>query len=141
MAQTGEPLGKATAARVSAQQEQLSWKWGWAAYVAQFHYQLWSTHMALRDLREREREKEKDLAENRQSYCLCTYVEPKLNPFQAFGFLKTETNNSLFKTDLPLWLISCCTDPAWSSRIRYFLSRQPILFFKYMDGLESLLTQ
>lgn len=65
----------------------------------------------------------------------------QLNPFQAFGFIKAETNNSLFKTDLLLWLTSCCTEPAWSSNIRYFLSRQPTLFFRYMDGLESLLTQ
>ena len=129
----------ATAAQASAQQEQLSWKWGRAAYVSELHYQLLSTHVAFRDLRERE--KEKDLAENRQNYCLRTYVETKLNPFQAFGFIKAETNNSLFKTDLPLWFTSCCTDPVWNSHIRYFLSRQPILFFKYMDGLESLLTQ
>lgn len=62
-----------------------------------------------------ERKKEEYLAENRENYCLRTCVETKLNPFQAFGFIKEETNNSLFKTDLPLWLISCCTDPAWSS--------------------------
>lgn len=129
----------ATLAQVSTQKEQLSWKWGRAAYVSELHYQLLCTRVAVRDLRERE--KKKDLAENRQNYCLCTYAETKLNPFQAFGFIKAETNNSLFKTDLALWLISCSTDPAWSSHIRCFLSRQPILFFKYMDGLESLFTQ
>lgn len=85
--------------------------------------------------------KEEYLAENRENYCLRTCVETKLNPFQAFGFINAETNNSLFKTDLSLWLISCCTDPAWSSPIRYFLSKQPILFFQYMDGLKSFLTQ
>lgn len=129
----------ATVAQVSTQQQQLLWKRGRAAYASELHYQLLSAHAALRDLRKMGREK--DLAENRQNYCLRTYVETKLNPFQAFGFIKAETNNSLFKTDLPLWLISRFTDPAWSSHIRYFLSRQPILFFKYMDGLESLLTQ
>lgn len=49
---------------------------------------------------------ERDLAENRLNYCLHTCVETKLNPFQAFGFIKAETHNSLFKTDLRLWLSS-----------------------------------
>lgn len=105
------------------------------SYITSF----WVWNVVLRDLRKRE--KKRDLAENRQNRCLLTYVETKPNPFQAFGFIKGETNNSLFKIDLPLWLISCCTDPAWNSHIRYFLSKQPILFFKYMDGLESLLIQ
>lgn len=136
MAQIWGPLQVATVAQVSTQQEQLWWNWGRAAYVSELHYQLLSTHEALGDL-----EKGKDLAEDRQNDCLRTYVETKLNPFQAFGFIKAETNNSPFKTDLLLWLTSCCTEPAWSSNIRYFLSRQPTLFFKYMDGLKSLLTQ
>lgn len=43
----------ATVAQVSTQQEWLSWKWGRATYVPELQYQLLSTHMALRDLRER----------------------------------------------------------------------------------------
>lgn len=45
----------AAVAEVSSQQEQLSWKWGQAAYASELHHQLLSIHVALRDLRERKR--------------------------------------------------------------------------------------
>lgn len=47
-----------TVTQVSAQQEQLSWKWGWAAYVSELHYQLLSMKCGSQGL-EKEREKER----------------------------------------------------------------------------------
>lgn len=55
VAQTWKQLQTATVAQFSTQQEQLLWKWGRAAYASDLHYQTVSTHVALRDLREKER--------------------------------------------------------------------------------------
>lgn len=37
---------------------------------------------------------------------IVSYIETKLNPFQAFGFIEPETKKSVFKTDFPLRLCS-----------------------------------
>lgn len=87
-----------------------------------------------------EREKKTNIWQKIEKTIVSAFVwKPNSIPSRHLVLLKQKL--IIHCSKLSLWLISCCTDPAWSSPIRYFLSKQPILFFQYMDGLKSFLTQ